>query len=191
MRILSTDGNTVTAAEFDGHRFDQRNSLRADGTDGQMFLGKIERSDSFVWAAASPRDGTLNIVEDIEASTKLEDHDRSFVPTDEAVILLDGMIDARMVVLTPPVGVGGSLMSIAVVPDGGRLDVIPRDGRLKWRDIYEMLSSGEIDLDADAIVYAPVTEDIVDELSPVTSLQRLDPDMLDGKDNPYVLSISR
>ncbi|MFR0569382.1 hypothetical protein ACLUXI_02025 [Bifidobacterium apri] len=191
MRILSTDGNTVTAAEFDGHRFDQRNSLRADGTDGQSFLGKIERGDSFVWAAASTRDGTLAIVEDIEASKGLEDHNRSFVPTDEAVILLDGMIDSRKVVLTPPVGVGGSLMSIAVVPDGGRLDVITRDGRLKWRDIYEMLSSGEIDLDADAIVYAPVTEDIVDELSPVTSLQRLDPDMLDGEDNPYVLSISR
>lgn len=191
MRILSTDGNTVTAAEFDGHRFDQRNSLRADGTDGQTFLGKIESGDSFVWAAASTRDGTLAIVEDIEASKGLEDHNRSFVPTDEAVILLDGMIDSRKVVLTPPVGVGGSLMSIAVVPDGGRLDVIPRDGRLKWRDIYEMLSSGEIDLDADAIVYAPVTEDIVDELSPVTSLQRLDPDMLDGEDNPYVLSISR
>lgn len=191
MRILSTDGNTVTAAEFDGHRFDQRNSLHADGTDGQSFLGKIERDDSFVWAAASTRDGTLVIVEDIEASKGLEDHNRSFVPTDEAVILLDGMIGSRKVVLTPPVGVGGSLMSIAVVPDGERLDVIPRDGRLKWRDIYEMLSSGEIDLDADAIVYAPVTEDIVDELSPVTSLQRLDPDMLDGEDNPYVLSISR
>lgn len=191
MRILSTDGNTVTAAEFDGHRFDRRNSIRADGTDGQTFLGKIERGDSFVWAAASTRDGTLAIVEDIEASKGLEDHNRSFVPTDEAVILLDGMIDSRKVVLTPPVGVGGSLMSIAVVPDGGRLDVITRDGRLKWRDIYEMLSSGEIDLDADAIVYAPVTEDIVDELSPVTSLQRLDPDMLDGEDNSYVLSISR
>lgn len=191
MRILSTDGNTVTAAEFDGHRFDRRNSIHADGTDGQTFLGKIERGDSFVWAAASTRDGTLAIVEDIEASKGLEDHNRSFVPTDEAVILLDGMIDSRKVVLTPPVGVGGSLMSIAVVPDGGRLDVIPRDGRLKWRDIYEMLSSGEIDLDADAIVYAPVTEDIVDELSPVTNLQRLDPDMLDGEDNPYVLSISR
>lgn len=191
MRILSTDGNTVTAAEFDGHRFDQRNSIRADGTDGQSFLGKIERGDSFVWAAASTRDGTLAIVEDIEASKGLEDHNRSFVPTDEAVILLDGMIDSRKVVLTPPVGVGGSLMSIAVVPDGERLDVITRDGRLKWRDIYEALSSGEIDLDADAIVYAPVTEDIVDELSPVTSLQRLDPDMLDGEDNPYVLSISR
>lgn len=191
MRILSTDGNTVTAAEFDGHRFDRRNSIRADGTDGQTFLGKIERGDSFVWAAASTRDGTLAIVEDIEASKGLEDHNRSFVPTDEAIILLDGMIDSRKVVLTPPVGVGCSLMSIAVVPDGGRLDVITRDGRLKWRDIYEMLSSGEIDLDADAIVYAPVTEDIVDELSPVTSLQRLDPDMLDGEDNPYVLSISR
>ncbi|WP_213292048.1 hypothetical protein [Bifidobacterium animalis] len=191
MRILSTDGNTVTAAEFDGHRFDRRNSIRADGTDGQSFLGKIERDDSFVWAAASTRDGTLAIVEDVEASKGLEDHNRSFVPTDEAVILLDGMIDSRKVVLTPPVGVGGSLMSIAVVPDGGRLDVITRDGRLKWRDIYEMLSSGEIDLDADAIVYAPVTEDIVDELSPVTSLQRLDPDMLDGEDNPYVLNISR
>ena len=62
MRILSTDGNTVTAAEFDGHRFDQRNSLRADETDGQSFLGKIERDDSFVWAAASTRDGTLAIV---------------------------------------------------------------------------------------------------------------------------------
>lgn len=191
MKILSTDGNTVTAAEFDGHRFDRRNSIRADGTDGQSFLGKIERGDSFVWAAASTRDGTLTIVEDIEASKKLEDHNRSFVPTDEAIILLDGMIDSRKVVLTPPVGVGGSLMSIAVVPDGERLDIIPRDGRLKWRDIYEMLSNGEIDLDADAIVYAPVTEDIVDELSPVTSLQRLDPDMLDGEDNPYVLSISR
>lgn len=191
MRILSTDGNTVTAAEFDGHRFDQRNSLRADETDGQSFLGKIERDDSFVWAAASTRDGTLAIVEDVEASKGLKDHNRSFVPTDEAVILLDGMIDSRKVVLTPPVGVGGSLMSIAVVPDGERLDVITRDGRLKWRDIYEALSSGEIDLDADAIVYAPVTEDIVDELSPVTSLQRLDPDMLDGEDNPYVLSISR
>lgn len=191
MKILSTDGNTVTAAEFDGHRFDQRNSLRADETDGQSFLGKIERDDSFVWAAASTRDGTLAIVEDVEASKGLEDHNRSFVPTDEAVILLDGMIDSRKVVLTPPVGVGGSLMSIAVVPDGERLDVIPRDGRLKWRDIYEMLSSGEIDLDADAIVYAPVTEDIVDELSPVTNLQRLDPDMLDGEDNPYVLNISR
>lgn len=191
MKILSTDGNTVTAAEFDGHRFDRRNSIRADGTDGQTFLGKIERGDSFVWAAASTRDGTLAIVEDVEASKGLEDHNRSFVPTNEAIILLDGMIDSRKVVLTPPVGVGGSLMSIAVVPDGGRLDVIPRDGRLKWRDIYEMLSSGEIDLDADAIVYAPVTEDIVDELSPVTSLQRLDPDMLDGEDNPYVLSISR
>lgn len=191
MRILSTDGNTITAAEFDGHRFDQRNSLHADETDGQMFLGKIERDDSFVWAAASTSDGMLAIVEDIEASKELEGHDRSFVPTDEAVILLDGMIDSRKVVLTPPVGVGGSLMSIAVVPEGGRLDVIPRDGRLKWRDIYEMLSSGEIDLDADAIVYAPVTEDIVDELSPVTSLRRLDPDMLDGEDNPYVLSISR
>ena len=191
MRILSTDGNTVTAAEFDGHRFDQRNSLRADETDGQSFLGKIERDDSFVWAAASTRDGTLAIVEDVEASKGLKDHNRAFVPTDEAVILLDGMIDSRKVVLTPPVGVGGSLMSIAVVPDGERLDVITRDGRLKWRDIYEALSSGEIDLDADAIVYAPVTEDIVDELSPVTSLQRLDPDMLDGEDNPYVLSISR
>lgn len=191
MRILSTDGNTVTAAEFDGHRFDQRNSLRADETDGQSFLGKIERDDSFVWAAASTRDGTLAIVEDVEASKGLKDHNRSFVPTDEAVILLDGMIDSRKVVLTPPVGVACSLMSIAVVPDGGRLDVITRDGRLKWRDIYEALSSGEIDLDADAIVYAPVTEDIVDELSPVTSLQRLDPDMLDGEDNPYVLSISR
>lgn len=191
MRILSTDGNTVTAAEFDGHHFDRRNSIRADGTDGQTFLGKIERGDSFVWAAASTRDGTLAIVEDVEASKGLKDHNRSFVPTDEAVILLDGMIDSRKVVLTPPVGVGGSLMSIAVVPDGGRLDVIPRDGRLKWRDIYEALSSGEIDLDADAIVYAPVTEDIVDELSPVTNLQRLDPDMLDGEDNPYVLSISR
>lgn len=191
MRILSTDGSTITAAEFDGHRFDQRNSLHADATDGQMFLGKIERGDSFVWAAASTSDGMLAIVEDIEASKELEDHNRSFIPTDEAVILLDGMIDSRKVVLTPPVGVGGSLMSIAVVPEGGRLDVIPRDGRLKWRDIYEMLSNGEIDLDADAIVYAPVTEDIVDELSPVTSLRRLDPDMLDGEDNPYVLSISR
>lgn len=191
MKILSTDGNTVTAAEFDGHRFDRRNSLRADETDGQSFLGKIERDDSFVWAAASTRDGTLAIVEDVEASKGLEDHNRSFVPTDEAIILLDGMIDSRKVVLTPPVGVACSLMSIAVVPDGGRLDVITRDGRLKWRDIYEALSSGEIDLDADAIVYAPVTEDIVDELSPVTSLQRLDPDMLDGEDNPYVLSISR
>lgn len=130
-------------------------------------------------------------MEDIEASKGLEDHDRSFVPTDEAIILLDGMIDARMVVPTPPVGVGGSLMSIAVVPDGGRLDVIPSDGRLKWRDVYEALSSGDIDLDADAMVYAPVTEDIVDELSPVTGIRRLDPDMLDGKDNPYVLSISQ
>lgn len=191
MRILSTDGNTVTAAEFDGHRFDQWNSIRADETDGQSFLGKIERGDSFVWAAASTRDGTLAIVEDIEASKGLEDHDRSFVPTDEAIILLDGMIDARMVMPTPPVGVGGSLMSIAVVPDGGRLDVIPSDGRLKWRDVYEALSSGEIDLDADAMVYAPITEDIVDELSPVTGIRRLDPDMLDGEDNPYVLSISQ
>ncbi|WP_270548854.1 hypothetical protein [Bifidobacterium bifidum] len=34
-----------------------------------------------------------------------------------------------------------------------------------------------------------VTEDIVDEPSPVTGIRRLDPDMLDGGDNPYVPSI--
>lgn len=38
---------------------------------------------------------------------------------------------------------------------------------------------------ADAMVYAPVTEDIVDEPSPVTGVRRLD-----GEDNPYVPSIS-
>lgn len=37
---------------------------------------------------------------------------------------------------------------------------------------------------ADALVYAPVTEDIVDEPSPVTGIRRLD-----GEDGPYVPSI--
>ena len=42
---------------------------------------------------------------------------------------------------------------------------------------------------ADAMVYAPVTEDIVDEPSPVTGIRRLDPDMLDGEYSSYVPSI--